>query len=259
MVEAVLSLTIPLLGTTLGAALVFLVRDKLPVRLEKVLLGFAGGIMTAAIFFSLLMPSIESSANLGNLSFLPPAIGFVLGVALIFLLDKLIPHLHSKINRVEGRPSHLKKGTLMFLAVTLHNIPEGLTVGVAVAAILQGHEVLTPLAAVALAIGIALQNFPEGLIVTLPLKDDGQPKWKAFLFGFLSGAVEPIAALIMLFIGTLITPILPYCLSFAAGAMFYVVVEEIIPEASEGGHSDLAVISAGIGFLIMMLMSLTIG
>ena len=136
MVEAVLSLTIPLLGTTLGAALVFLVRDKLPVRLEKVLLGFAGGIMTAAIFFSLLMPSIESSANLGNLSFLPPVIGFVLGVALIFLLDKLIPHLHSKINRVEGRPSHLKKGTLMFLAVTLHNIPEGLTVGVAVAAIL---------------------------------------------------------------------------------------------------------------------------
>ena len=145
----------------------------------------------------------------------------------------------------------------MFLAVTLHNIPEGLTVGVAVAAILQGNEVLTPLAALALAIGIALQNFPEGLIVTLPLKDGGQPKWKAFLFGFLSGAVEPIAALIMLLIGTLITPILPYCLSFAAGAMFYVVVEEIIPDASEGGHSDLAVISAGIGFLIMMLMSLT--
>ncbi len=254
-------LLIPFLGTTLGAGCVFFMRDRLDVRLEKALTGFAGGVMVAASVWSLLIPAIDEAAamGMGKLACVPAAIGFLIGIFFLLALDMLIPHLHMDSKEPEGPRSQLKDNILLVLAVTLHNIPEGMTVGVVIAGWLSGQTTITLSGAMALAIGIAIQNFPEGAIISMPLKAEGMKTSKAFLHGFLSGAVEPIAALVTLLLANIMLPILPYLLSFAAGAMVYVVVEELIPEASRGKHSNLATIAFALGFVLMMVLDVALG
>lgn len=250
-----LGIIIPFIGTTLGSALVFLLKDKLNDKIQKILLGFASGVMIAASIWSLIIPSIDMSEHL-SIKWLPAAIGFLAGIAFLLLLDTFIPHLHLNDNKPEGVKSNLKKTTMLLFAVTLHNIPEGMAVGVVLAGAFYGNEILTISGALALSIGIAIQNFPEGAIISMPLKSEGYSKPKAFLCGALSGIVEPIAAFLTLLLAKYISPVLPYLLSFAAGAMIYVVVEELIPEAQEGEHSNLATIALAIGFTIMMILDI---
>ena len=254
-----LGLLIPFIGTTLGSAMVYLMKNKMNVKVEKVLLGFASGVMVAASVWSLLIPSIEMAQEQNVISWLPATIGFILGIIFLLILDNLIPHLHLKSKEPEGPKSKLKKTTMMVLAVTLHNIPEGMAVGVALAGALSNNSTITMTGAIALAIGIAIQNFPEGAIISMPLKEEGNSKNKSFLYGMLSGIVEPIGGLITVILTTLVVPVLPYLLAFAAGAMIYVVVEELIPESQVGKHSNLGTIGFSIGFLIMMILDVALG
>ena len=257
-VAIVLALLIPLAGTTLGSASVFFLKKQFNPKLQKALMGFASGVMIAAAFWSLLEPAIESYDKGDFRQWLVPAIGFLLGVGFMLLLDYLIPHihLHGEEEGLEGKK--LSKTSKFFLAVTLHNIPEGLAVGVLLAGLLGGGNI-NPQALVVLSIGIAIQNFPEGMIVSMPLKEEGMSKFKAFGLGALSGVVEPIASLLALALTTLIVIILPYTLAFAAGVMVYVVVEELIPEASQDGHSNLGVIGFTVGFIVMMILEILLG
>lgn len=252
-------LLIPFLGTTLGSATVFLMKNKLNKKVEKILLGFAAGVMIAASVWSLLIPSIDMAQEQGILPWLPTAIGFMLGIVFLLVLDSLIPHLHLESTKPEGIKTKLKKTTMMVFAVTLHNIPEGMAVGVSFAGTLMENTGITLVGAFALAIGIAIQNFPEGAIISMPLKAEGMSKGKAFLYGTLSGIVEPIGAIITILLTSTVIPILPYVLSFAAGAMIYVVVEELIPESQVGEHSNIGTIGVAIGFTIMMILDVALG
>lgn len=257
-----IGLMIPFIGTTLGAACVFMLKDKLNEILEKILLGFASGVMVAASVWSLIIPSIEMSENMGRLAFVPAAAGIALGVLFLLAMDRVIPHLHARSDEPEGSMeagSHLKKTTLLTLAVTLHNIPEGMAVGVVFAGMLSGDSRITLAAAFALTIGIAIQNFPEGAIISMPLKSAGHSSLKGFMYGTLSGIVEPIAAAITIFLTSFLTPVLPYLLSFAAGAMLYVVVEELLPEASGGKKDDITTIGFAAGFVLMMILDVALG
>ena len=234
-------------------------RNKLNKKVEKILLGFASGVMIASSIWSLIIPSIEMAEEQGKIAWIPAAIGFLLGVVFLLVLDSLIPHMHLESNKPEGVQTKLKKTTMMVLAVTLHNIPEGMAVGVTFAGALMENTGITMAGALALAIGIAIQNFPEGAIISMPLKSEGVSKPKAFLYGALSGIVEPISALTTILLTKAIVPILPYLLSFAAGAMIYVVVEELIPESQAGEHSNIGTIGVAIGFVIMMILDVTLG
>ena len=253
-----IGITIPFVGTILGSFLVFFIKNNVNERLEKVLLGFAAGVMIAASIWSLITPSINMSESLGKLSFLPAAIGFLLGIFFMLILDSVIPHLHVNSEEPEGLKSKLKKATMLVFAVTLHNIPEGMAVGVVLAGAYYGSAIITVSGALALSIGLAIQNFPEGAIISLPLKGEGVPKHKAFLLGAMSGVVEPIAAVITILLIKYIEPILPYLLSFAAGAMIYVVVEELIPESQAKKHTNLATISLALGFTLMMILDIAL-
>ena len=254
-----LGLIIPFIGTTLGSATVFLMKDKLNKKIEKILLGFASGVMVAASVWSLIIPSIDMAEEQHLIAWLPATIGFLLGISFLLLLDNIIPHLHLNSTKQEGPKSKLKKTTMMVLAVTLHNIPEGMAVGVALAGALSKNSGITISAAIALSVGIAIQNFPEGSIISMPLKEEGISKKKSFIYGTLSGIVEPIGGLITILLTSLVVPILPYLLSFAADAMMYVVVEELIPESQTEEHSNLGTIGFAIGFLIMMILDVSLG
>ena len=257
--DLVIGLAIPFLGTTLGSAMVFLMKNKINNKIEKLLLGFASGVMIAASIWSLLIPAIEMSESQGKIAWVPAAIGFLLGITFLLVLDSLIPHLHLKSDKPEGIKSKLKKTTMMVFAVTLHNIPEGMAVGVTFAGALTQNAGITMAGAFALAIGIAIQNFPEGAIISMPLKSEGMSKPKAFLYGTLSGIVEPIGAIITILLTSAVVPILPYLLAFAAGAMIYVVVEELIPESQAGEHSNIGTIGVAIGFVVMMILDVALG
>lgn len=257
--QILIGIFIPFVGTALGAACVFFMKDAMNQNIQKALLGFASGVMVAASVWSLLIPAIEMSEDKGQLAFLPAAIGFVLGILFLLGMDHLIPHLHMDSDVPEGMPSKLKKTTMMVLAVTLHNIPEGMAVGVVFAGAITGEEGVTLAGALTLALGIAIQNFPEGAIVSMPLVTEGNSRGKAYLYGMLSGIVEPIAAGITIVLLGLITPMLPYLLAFAAGAMIYVVVEELLPEASTGEHTNISTIGFATGFLIMMILDVALG
>ena len=258
-IKILIGLLIPFLGTTLGSGMVFLMKNKMNEKVEKILLGFAAGVMVAASVWSLLIPSIDMANEQNTITWLPATIGFLLGIIFLLILDNVIPHLHIKSKAIEGPESKLKKTTMMVLAVTLHNIPEGMAVGVALAGALSGNSTITITGAIALSIGIAIQNFPEGAIISMPLKEEGMTKPKAFLSGMLSGIVEPIGGLITIILTSLVVPILPYFLSFAAGAMIYVVVEELIPESQIGKHSNIGTIGFSIGFIIMMILDVALG
>ena len=257
--ETFLGIMIPFLGTALGAACVFFMKKSLGDLVQRSLAGFAAGVMVAASIWSLLIPAIEQSEDMGKLSFLPAFIGFWVGVLFLLLLDRLIPHLHVGSEQAEGPKSKLGRTTMMVLAVTLHNIPEGMAVGVVYAGFLSGNTQITAASALALSLGIAIQNFPEGAIISLPLRAEGESKDRAFLSGVLSGVVEPIGAVLTLLAAQLVIPALPYFLSFAAGAMLYVVVEELIPEMSQGKHSDIGTMALIAGFVIMMALDTSLG
>lgn len=253
-----LGILIPFIGTTLGAACVFFLKNEIKPLVQKSLLGFASGVMVAASVWSLLIPAIDMSDGMGRFAFVPAAVGFVIGILFLLSMDRIIPHLHLNSKEPEGRKSSLQKTTMLVLAVTLHNIPEGMAVGVVFAGLYSNQSDITLAGAIALAIGIAIQNFPEGAIISLPLKSEGSSKSKAFAHGMISGIVEPIAAAITILLSRFIIPILPYLLAFAAGAMIYVVVEELLPEASEGEHSNTATIGFALGFLIMMILDVAL-
>ena len=255
----VTGLLIPFLGTTLGSAMVFLMKNKMSQKVEKILLGFASGVMIAASIWSLLIPAIDKAESQGKVAWIPATIGFLFGIVFLLVLDSLIPHMHLESDKPEGIKSKLKKTTMLVLAVTLHNIPEGMAVGVTFAGALIGNTGITMAGAFALAVGIAVQNFPEGAIISMPLKSEGVSKPKAFLYGTLSGIVEQIGAIITILLTNTVVPILPYLLSFAAGAMIYVVVEELIPESQAGEHSNIGTIGVAIGFVIMMILDVTLG
>lgn len=257
--EILYGLLIPFLGTTLGSACVFFMKSTLGERIQKALNGFAGGVMIAASIWSLIIPAINQSEDMGKWSWVPAVVGFWIGILFLFLLDKITPHLHHSSNTIEGPKSKLQRTTIMVLAVTLHNIPEGMAVGVVLAGVVAGSTTISIAGALALSIGIAIQNFPEGAIISMPLRAEGQSKWKAFGGGVLSGIVEPIAAGITILASSIILPALPYLLSFAAGAMIYVVVEELIPEMSQGKHSDIGTIAFAIGFSVMMILDVALG
>ena len=257
--ETFLGIMIPFLGTTLGSACVFFMKKSLGDLVRRSLAGFVAGVMVAASIWSLLIPAIEQSEGMGKLSFLPAFIGFWVGVLFLLLLDRLIPHLHVGSNQAEGPKSRLGRSTMMVLAVTLHNIPEGMAVGVVYAGFLAGNAQITAASALVLSLGIAIQNFPEGAIISLPLRSEGNKRGKSFALGVLSGAVEPVGAILAIALASIVTPILPYMLAFAAGAMIYVVVEELIPEASEGEHSNLGTIAFAIGFALMMMLDVALG
>ena len=259
MENIVIGLLIPFLGTTLGSAMVFLMKNKMNTKVQKLLLGFASGVMIAASIWSLITPSIEMAEEQGIVSWIPAAIGFLFGIIFLLVLDSIIPHLHLNSKNPEGIKAKLKNTTMMVLAVTLHNIPEGMAVGVVFAGVLAQNTTITLAGAFALSIGIAIQNFPEGAIISMPLKNEGISKPKAFLYGTLSGVVEPIGAIITILLTSIVTPILPYLLSFAAGAMIYVVVEELIPESQAGEHSNIGTIGVAIGFVIMMILDVALG
>lgn len=251
-------LLLPFAGTALGSACVFFLKDKINPLVQKILLGFASGVMVAASVWSLLIPAMDMSENMGRLSFIPAAVGFLLGIAFLLIMDRLIPHMHLGGHK-EGPKASLGKNLMLVLAVTLHNIPEGMAVGVVLAGAMDGSTPITAAGALSLALGIAIQNFPEGAVISLPLKSDGSGKGRAFLYGALSGIVEPLGALLTIALSSLIVPLLPYLLSFAAGAMIYVVVEELIPEASEGEHSNTGTLGFAAGFVIMMILDCALG
>lgn len=250
---------IPFAGTAAGAACVFFMKKNLSRNVQRALTGFAGGVMVAASVWSLIIPAMEQSDSMGKLSFLPAVIGFWLGILFLLLLDSVIPHLHMNAEKAEGPKSRLARTTMMVLAVTLHNIPEGMAVGVVYAGFLSGSAEITSGGALALSLGIAIQNFPEGAIISMPLHAEGKSKRKAFFDGVLSGVVEPAAAMLTILLSSVIVPAMPYLLSFAAGAMMYVVVEELIPEMSEGEHSNIGVIMFAAGFTLMMALDVALG
>lgn len=243
----------------IGAAFVFLMKDEMPLRLQKTLLGFASGVMVAASVWSLLIPAMEMEESKGAWAVLPAAVGFLLGMGFLLLLDELTPHLHLGSNSPEGLRSHLSRTTMLALAVTIHNLPEGMAVGVVFAGAEGGVTNLSLASALAVSIGIAIQNIPEGAIISMPMRAAGNSRCRSFLIGSLSGAVEPIGGLAVVLLASLMTPALPYLLAFAAGAMFYVVVEELIPESSEGKHSNLSTIGFAVGFVLMMVLDVVMG
>ena len=257
--EIILSLLIPFIGTCLGAACVFLSRRELSTGTQKALTGFASGVMVAASVWSLLLPAMEMSAPMGKLAFMPAVIGFWVGTLFLLLLDRIIPHLHLDTEKAEGLPSRLSRTTMMVLAVTLHNIPEGMAVGVMLAGLAEGASHVTIGGALALSLGIAIQNFPEGAIISMPLFANGKSRPYAFMGGVLSGVVEPIAAGLAILVTYFVSTILPFTLAFAAGAMIYVVAEELIPEANRGEHSNLATIGLAAGFVLMMILDVALG
>lgn len=252
-------LLVPFLGTMLGSAMVFLMKNTINKKVEKLLLGFASGVMIAASVWSLLIPSIDMAVSQGKLGWVPASIGFLLGIVFLLVLDSLIPHLHLESDKPEGIKTKLKRTTMLVLAVTLHNIPEGMAVGVTFAGALIGNTGITMAGAFALAIGIAIQNFPEGAIISMPLKSEGMSKPKAFLYGTLSGIVEPVGAIITILLTNAVVPFLPYLLAFAAGAMIYVVVEELIPESQAGEHSNIGTVGVAFGFIVMMTLDVSLG
>ena len=257
--EVFYGILLPFLGTSLGAACVFFMKKSLSDRVQRALTGFAAGVMVAASVWSLLIPAIEQSSTLGQAAFLPAVIGFWAGVLFLLALDNIIPHLHAKSGQTEGPKSRLQRTTMMILAVTLHNIPEGMAVGVVCAGFLSGSAQITAAGALTLSLGIAIQNFPEGAIISMPLRAEGMGKGRAFLGGVLSGVVEPIGAILTVLAAQIVVPALPYLLSFAAGAMLYVVVEELIPEMSQGSHSNLGTVFFAVGFSVMMILDVALG
>lgn len=258
--EVLLGLLIPFAGTAAGAGCVCFIRNQLKPLVQKALLGFASGVMVAASVWSLLIPAMDQAEHMGKFAFVPAAVGFMLGIGFLLLMDRITPHLHLGSKEAEGPKTSLKKTTMLVLAVTLHNIPEGMAVGVVFAGMMADQAEITLMAAMALSIGIAIQNFPEGAIISLPLRsEEGMGKGKAFLYGAASGIVEPMAAGLTIFLFRFIQPLLPYLLAFAAGAMIYVVVEELIPESSQGEHSNIGTIGFAAGFVLMMILDVALG
>ena len=259
MTTIALGLLIPLLGTMLGSAFVFFMKDGLSERVQKSLLGFASGVMVAASVWSLLIPAMEMGEAKGAWAVVPAAVGFLMGIGFLLLIDELTPHLHIGTDTPEGPRSRLSRTAMLALAVTIHNLPEGMAVGVVFAGAEQGAAGLSLASAVAVSLGIAIQNIPEGAIISMPMRAEGNSRWRSFMIGSLSGAVEPVGGLAVILLASLLTPVLPYMLAFAAGAMFYVVVEELIPEASEGRHSNFSTIGFAIGFVLMMVLDVVMG
>ena len=257
--SAWMGILIPFAGTALGSACVYFMKNRIAEGTQRALTGFAAGVMVAASVWSLLIPALEQSVSMGTWSFIPAAVGFAAGMAFLLVLDHVIPHLHRFAAQAEGPKTRLQRTTMLVLAVTLHNIPEGMAVGVVYAGLRTGSPGITAAGALALSVGIAIQNFPEGAIISMPLRSEGMSKHKAFGAGVLSGIVEPAGALLTVLLSGLIVPILPYCLSFAAGAMLYVVVEELIPEMSQGEHSNIGTIFFAAGFMVMMILDVTLG
>mgnify|MGYP000965916630 CR=1 FL=1 len=258
-INTFIGILIPFLGTSLGSAFVLFMKKEMDLGLRRALTGFASGIMVSASVWSLIIPSIDYSSNLGRLSFLPASIGFMIGILFLLVLDNIIPHLLFNSSSAEGLKSKLKKTTMLVLAVTLHNIPEGMAVGAVYAGYISGNSGITLMSAMALAVGIAIQNFPEGAIISMPLRSRGMGRGKSFLYGVLSGAVEPVGAVLTIMAAGIVVPVLPYLLSFAAGAMIYVVVEELIPESAQGSHSDMGTIGFAVGFVLMMILDVALG
>lgn len=254
-----LGLMIPFIGTTMGAACVLFMRNELKPLVQKSLLGFAAGVMVAASVWSLLIPAMDMSSHMGKFAFVPAAAGFLLGIAFLLVLDRTIPHMHIGSEETEGPGTTLNKSTMLVLAVTIHNIPEGISGGAVFAGLLTGSGDVTMAGAFALAVGIAVQNLPEGFIVSLPVRSEGGGRGKAFLYGTLSGIVEPVAGGITVLLAAYITPVLPYLLAFASGAMIYVVVEELVPESAEGEHSNIGTIGFAAGFVLMMMLDVALG
>ena len=259
MITLITGLLIPLLGTMLGSAFVFFMKDEMSMRLQKTLLGFASGVMVAASVWSLLIPSMEMVSDNGRWAVFPAAVGFLLGMGFLLMIDELTPHLHIGTDKPEGPRSRLSRTAMLALAVTIHNLPEGMAVGVVFAGAESGMSNISLASAIAVSLGIAIQNVPEGAIISMPMRAAGNSKWKSFVIGSLSGAVEPLGALAVVLLASFMTPVLPYMLAFAAGAMFYVVVEELIPEANEGEHSNLSTIGFAIGFVLMMVLDVVMG
>ncbi len=262
MTTLIIGLLIPLLGTVLGAAFVFFMKDEMSPRVQKTLLGFASGVMVAASVWSLLIPAMEMATVNGSedvWTVVPAAVGFLLGIGFLLLIDEFTPHLHIGTDNPEGPRSRLSRTAMLALAVTIHNLPEGMAVGVVFAGAESGISSITLASAVAVSLGIAIQNIPEGAIISMPMRAEGNTKWRSFVIGSLSGAVEPVGAVAVLLLASLLMPALPYLLAFAAGAMFYVVVEELIPEASNGQHSNLSTIGFAIGFVLMMVLDVVMG
>ena len=257
-IQLLSGLLIPFLGTSLGAGCVLFMKSSLSRNVQRALTGFAAGVMTAASIWSLIIPAMDMSGNMGKLAFVPAVTGFWCGIFFLLLLDSLIPHLHMNSDKAEGLPSKLKRTTMMVLAVTLHNIPEGMAVGIVYAGFLTGSADMTAGGALALALGIAIQNFPEGAVISMPLHAEGTSKGRAFAGGVLSGSVEPVGAILTILFASQLLPIMPYLLSLAAGAMIYVVVEELIPEMSEGEHSNIGVLIFSVGFTLMMTLDITL-
>ena len=259
MIEVIEGVLIPFIGTTFGACLVLFMKKNLSTLVEKALNGFAVGVMVAASIWSLIIPAIEQSQYMGKLSFIPATVGFWIGILFLLMLDHIIPHLHQHSEEAEGPKSNFSRTTKMVLAVTLHNIPEGMAVGVVYAGWLADSSQISIMSALVLSIGIAIQNIPEGAVISMPLHANGVSKKKAFIYGTLSGAVEPIGAIITIILSGIIIPVLPYLLSFAAGAMLYVVVEELIPEMSQGKHTDIGTVMFAVGFSLMMVLDVALG
>lgn len=255
----IIGILIPFAGTALGAGMVYFIKKEMGDKLQKALLGFASGVMIAASVWSLLIPALDMAEEQGVISWVPAAVGFLLGILFLLGLDSLIPHLHINDNKPEGIKANLKKSTMLVLAVTLHNIPEGMAVGVVFAGLRSENAMISAAGAFALSVGIAIQNFPEGVIISMPLRSEGLSRNRAFLYGAASGIVEPIAALITILLTGIITPALPYLLAFAAGAMIYVVVEELIPESQAGEHSNIGTIGVAAGFVLMMILDVALG
>lgn len=260
--NVIIGVLIPFIGTALGAGCVFLLRGAMPEKLQKAMLGFASGVMIAASVWSLLIPAMNMSEGMGKMAFVPAAVGFLLGILFLLVMDKVIPHMHLGSEEPEGMKSNLGRSTMLMFAVTLHNVPEGAAVGIVLAGAMasagESGGLITLASALTLSVGIAIQNFPEGAIISLPLKEE-LGKGKAFVYGALSGVVEPLAALIAILLAAFVEPILPYMLAFAAGAMMYVVVEELIPESAEGKHSNVATIGFALGFVLMMILDVALG
>lgn len=257
--NVIIGILLPFIGTTLGSACVFLMRKNINKNIEKLLLGFASGVMIAASIWSLLIPSIDMAKESNIIPYIPASVGFILGMLFLLLLDKLVPHIHLESTEPEGIKTSLKKTTMLVLAVTLHNIPEGMAVGVVFAGMLAQNTGITLAGAFALSLGIAIQNFPEGAIISMPLKSEGMSKIKSFWYGTLSGIVEPIAAILTICLSQIVVPILPYLLSFAAGAMIYVVIEELVPEIKSEGSSSVGIFGVAIGFVLMMILDVALG
>ncbi len=257
--EVIRGILIPFIGTTLGASCVLFMKKMMNKMVQRALTGFAAGIMVSASVWSLLIPSMDYAAEMGKFAFVPAVVGFWIGILFLLAMDHIIPHLHMDTDKAAGPKSKLKKTTMLVFAVTLHNIPEGMAVGVVYAGYLAGNMQISAMGALALAIGIAIQNFPEGAIISMPLKAEGMSKGKAFLYGVLSGVVEPIGAVLTVVASGFIIPVLPYFLSFAAGAMMYVVIEELIPEMSHGDHSNIGTVMFAVGFTLMMILDVALG